>query len=193
ITAVRDATADPAQPLVQVVDPAALEVRVLLTPADAARVHAGAPVTVTAGGSGAAEALGTGEVVAVGVAVDSLSGGVEARARVTRPTRALRMGEVVRVAIEAGARTDALVVPVAALVPSTAGDGYQVFVVTRGDTARVHPVTVGVRTDQVVQILRGVLLGDTVVSVGAYGVEDGVRVAPQHVPSQNAPPQRSHP
>lgn len=179
ITAVRDATADPAQPLVQVVDPAALEVRVLLTPGDAARVRAGAPVTVSAGGAGAGEALGTGAVVAVGVAVDSVSGGVEARARVTRPTRALRIGEVVRVAIEAGARADALVVPVAALVPSTAGDGYQVFVVTRGDTARVRPVTVGVRTEQVAQIVRGVSLGDVVVSEGAYGVEDGVRVAPQ--------------
>ncbi len=193
ITAVRDATADPAQPLVQVVDPAALEVRVLLTPGDAARVHAGAPVTVTAGGGTSAEVLGTGAVVAVGAAVDSVSGGVEARARVTRPNRALRLGEVVRVAIEAGARADALVVPAAALVPSTAGDGYQVFVVTRGDTARVRPVAVGIRTDQVAQIVHGVSLGDVVVSEGAYGVEDGVRVAAQNAAAQNAAAQPAAP
>lgn len=184
--AVLDASADPAQPLVQIVDPSALEVRVLLTPGDAAHVRAGAPVTLTGGTGAGGEALGTGTVVAVAATVDSLSGGVEARARVTRAARALRLGEVVRVAVEAGSRVDALVVPAASLVPATAGDGYQLFAVGRGDTVHVRPVTVGVRTEQVAEVVRGATAGEIVVADGAYGVEDGVRVTPQGAPEHPA-------
>lgn len=188
MTASRDAMADPAQPLVQVVDPSALEVRLLLTPGDAARVRPGAPVNVTAGSAASGETLGTGTVVAVGATVDSASGGVEARARIAHPARALRLGEVVRATIQAGTRADALVVPAAALVPNTAGDGYQVFVVGRGDTVHAHPVRVGIRTDRVVQVVEGVAADDVVVAQGAYGVDDGVRVAPRTAAGAQATP-----
>lgn len=187
ITAVRDASADPTQALVQVIDPAAQELRILLTPDDAARVHAGAPLSVTSGTTAGGEALGTGTVIALAAGVDSVNGGVEARARLTRPTRPLRLGEVVRVAVEAGRHANALVVPAAALVPSTSGDGYQVFVVGRGDTVHVRPVTVGVRTEQIAEIVEGVAAGDVVVSEGAYGVEDGVRVTVQAGASAGPP------
>ena len=186
MTATRDATADPAQPLVQVVDPSALEVRLLLTPTDAARVRPGAPVSVTAGSAATGEVLGTGAVVAVGATVDSASGGVEARARIVHPQRALRLGEVVRATIQAGTRTDALVVPAAALVPNAAGDGYQVFVVGRGDTVHAHPVRLGIRTAQLAQLVEGVAADDVVVADGAYGVDDGVRVAPRTAAPQPA-------
>jgi len=64
-------------------------------------------------------------------------------------------------------------VPKASLVPI--GDGYQLFVIAH-DTAHVVAVTLGFRGDSLVQILTGLTAGDTVVTVGAYGLEDGVPV-----------------
>lgn len=176
-TAVRDAAADPTQTLVEVVDPASLEARVLLAPEDAARVPLGATVTLLSGvAGGSAVVVGTGRVIALAATVDSLTGAVAARVQVVRQARTLRVGEVVRATLETEARPNTLVVPTAALVPASLGDGYQIFVVSAGDTARARPVRVGVRTELVVEIIAGVSAGEEVVADGAYGVEDGSRV-----------------
>jgi hypothetical protein len=68
----------------------------------------------------------------------------------------------------------AVTVPVAALVP--AGDGFQVFVVDSGGIAHVRPVTIGGRTEALVEITSGLAAGERVVTRGAYGVADGARI-----------------
>ena len=73
-------------------------------------------------------------------------------------------------AVHAGAVT----VPVAALVPS--GDGFQVFVVDSGGIAHVRAVTVGARSESLAEILTGLTAGETVVTTGAYGIEDGTKI-----------------
>ena len=67
-----------------------------------------------------------------------------------------------------------MTVPIASLVP--AGDGYQLFIVAAGDTARARPVIVGRRTGAIAEIVSGVELGETVITEGAYGVEDGTPI-----------------
>lgn len=177
LTAVLDATADPSQPLVEVVDPSRLEVRLFVAPDAAAAVPRNAPVSLTdAGGA----ALGTAVVTTIAPSVDSTSGSVEVRARLTSTVRDVRAGESVTAVVRlAGSQTPVLQVPESALVPD--GDGYRVFVVTAGDTARARPVTIGRRTDQSVEIRRGLHAGETVVTDGAYGLEDGVRVTARAV------------
>jgi hypothetical protein len=66
------------------------------------------------------------------------------------------------------------VIPVTALVPD--GDGFKVFVVTAGDIARARPVSVGRRTEVSAEILSGLAGGERVVTEGAYGLEDSVKV-----------------
>lgn len=172
VTAVLDATADPAQTLVEVVDPTALQVRVMVAPADAGAVRVGAPVTFTAPGG---DSLGNGVVTTIAPSVDATSGAVEVRVRVTNAARTLRVGEALTAdVLLARPGVPKVVVPVSALVPET--DGYRVYVVDRGDTARARTVTIGRRTTQLVEIATGVAAGETVVSEGAYGVEDGVHV-----------------
>lgn len=174
-SAVLDASVDPTQPLVQVVDPHALEARILLAAGDAAQIHRDAAVTLTTG-SGEGTVVARGRVLAIAPTIDSLTGTVVVRARVEAPSRELRLGEVVGVRIEAGVQANALVVPVMALVPSSSGDGYQVFVVTAGDTARARPVTVGIRSAGFAMVTDGVSAGEVVVADGAFGVEDGSRI-----------------
>ncbi len=71
----------------------------------------------------------------------------------------------------------AITVPVAAVVP--AGDGFQVFVVDSANIAHAHRVTVGTRTQTSAEITSGLAAGERVVTDGAYGLEDGVKVVQQ--------------
>ena len=167
--AVLGAAADPTQTLVEVADPAALDLVFNVTPAEAAQIRPGDTLRVAASEGG--EALGTGRITSVGAAVDTATRAVPVRARVPRPTRPLRIGESVAGWIVAAVHPHALVIPVAALVPQ--GEGYQVFVVDSAGVAHARPVTVGARTEILAEIVQGLALGEVIVTADAYGVEDG--------------------
>ncbi len=175
--AVLGAPADPGQVLVEIADPRALDVVLTTTPADAARIKRGAAVTLSAGESDQAEPLGTGTVVDIAAAVDSVTRGVAVRVRVDRPARQVRVGETVFGSIVVGVNRRAVTVPVDALVPE--GEGYKVFVVGDSGIAHARAVTVGARSGGVAEILAGLGGGETVVTYGAYGVEDGARIVPK--------------
>jgi multidrug efflux system membrane fusion protein len=175
--AVLGAPADAGQVLVEIADPAALDVVLDLAPAEAARVSPGAKVTLTAGQAEKGEPLAEGLVAEIAGAVDSTSRSVGVRVRVGRTVRQLRVGETVAGTIILGVRPRTVTVPVAALVP--AGEGYQVFVVDEAGIARARPVTVGGRNGGRAEILAGLRGGETVVTDGAYGVQDGARISPK--------------
>jgi len=90
------------------------------------------------------------------------------------PPRALRIGESVVGRIVTGANPRAVVIPIDALVPE--GDGYRVFVVDSAGIAHARAVTVGGRNESLAEILSGVAAGETVVTTGAYGVQDSARI-----------------
>src|SRR5437879_1991968 len=156
------------------VDPTALDIVLDVSPAEAARIRPGDAVTVMSGESGGGEALGEGVVTDVAATVDSVSRAVAVRARLVRPVRPLRIGESVSGKIVTLVHPRAVTVPVAALVP--AGDGFQLFVVDSAGVAHARPVTVGGRSEALAEILTGLKAGETVVTTGAYGVEDGAKI-----------------
>ncbi len=172
--AVLGASVDAGTPLVEVADPAALDVQFTLSPAEAARVHPGAEVELVEGQTAGGSALGSGTVADIGVAVDSVSHGVPVRVRITAPARPVRIGEMVTGHITAASRSDAVMVPVAALVP--AGDDVTVFVVDSAGVAHARQVTVGGRSRTVAEIRDGLAAGERVVTEGAYGIEDSAHV-----------------
>jgi RND family efflux transporter MFP subunit len=174
MTAVLGASVDANQPLVEVADPTALDIVFNVSPSEAGRIHPDDTVAVTSGEGTGGEALGPGVVTSVAAAVDAASRAVAVRARLTRPTRALRIGESVLGRIVTGVNPKAVTVPVDALVPE--GDGFRVFVVDSAGVAHARTVTVGARSESLVEILSGVAAGEMVVTTGAYGVEDGVQI-----------------
>jgi RND family efflux transporter MFP subunit len=176
MTAVLGASVDSNQPLVEIADPSALDLLYNVTPADAARIRPGAKVTLTAGQSATGEALGVATVADVGGAVDSASRSVPIRAQAPTTRRPLRIGETVYGQIAVVTRPSAVIIPLEALVPE--GDGFKVFVVDAGGIAHARPVSVGGRTDTVAEILTGLTAGERIVTYGAYGVEDSVKIAP---------------
>lgn len=168
------ASVDITQPIVEVADLNALDIIFNVSPSDAARIAAGASVTLSAGESAKGEPLGIGNITGVGGTVDSATRSVAVRALAPPIARALRIGETIFGQIATSVHPRAIVIPVAALVPD--GDGFQVFVVTPGDIARARKVTVGRRTEASAEILDGLSAGERVVTEGAYGLEDSVKV-----------------
>jgi hypothetical protein len=51
-----------------------------------------------------------------------------------------------------------------------------VFVVDTGGIAHTRAVTVGARNASLAEILEGLTAGETVVTTGAYGIEDGTKI-----------------
>lgn len=176
MTASLGATADPAQPLVEVADQSAVDILLGTTPANAARMRPGTKVTIAAGQSASGEALGVGSVVDVGGTVDSATRSVTVRVQAPTTRRPLRIGETVFGQVAVSTHPAAVVVPNEALVP--AGDGYQVFVVDASGTAHARPVSVGGRTDKLSEITKGLAAGERIVTNGAYGVQDSAKVVP---------------
>ncbi len=146
----------------------------MLGPTEAGAVRPGAPVKISAGEKIGGEPLGAGKVASIGAAVDSASRSVAIRVSVNTPRRVLRLGETVYGEIAADTRPNAVVIPVEALVPAAAG--YKVFLVDKSGTAHEREVKIGDRTPTKVEILEGLSGGETVVTQGAFGVEDSVKV-----------------
>ncbi len=178
MSAVMGASVDASQTLVEVADPAALDIVFNVSPAEAARIQAGDSVMLSSDEGGGA--LGSATVTSVGVAVDSASRAVAVRARLRHPaaTRPLRLGESVFGRIVTGVHADAITVPLAALVPE--GDGFRVYVVDSAGIAHARRVTVGGRSETRAEIVSGLTPGETVVTTGAYGVADSVKIGTAH-------------
>jgi RND family efflux transporter MFP subunit len=169
------ASVDVNQPIIEIADLGALDIIFNVSPSDAARIAPGASVTLSAGESAKGEPLGVGHITDVAGTVDSTTRSVAVRALAPPTARALRIGETIFGQISTGVQPRAIVIPVAALVPE--GDGYKVFVVTPGNIARERKVTVGRKTETSAEILSGLTQGEQVVTEGAYGLEDSVKVA----------------
>jgi membrane fusion protein, heavy metal efflux system len=174
MSAVLGASADAGQTLVEVADPSAFDAVLSLGPAESGDVHAGAHVVLSAGEKPGGESLGTGTVASVAATVDSTARSVAIRVSLKTPRRSLKLGESVYGEIAVETRANAVVVPAEALVPE--GDAYKVFVVDKTGTATSHEVKIGGRTETKVEILEGLSGGETVVTQGAFGMEDSVKV-----------------
>jgi RND family efflux transporter MFP subunit len=181
MTAVLGSTADIAQPLVEVADPAALDILLSVTPNDAARLHRGAKVNLTAGQNATGEALGVGSVVDVGGAVDTSSRSVSVRVQAPTTRRPLRISETVSGQIAVAVHPNAIIVPLEALVPD--GEDFKVYVVDAAGTAHERKVSVGGRTDKVAEITQGLNGDERVVTYGAYGISDSAKVVPAKRPA----------
>ena len=176
MSATLGASVDPAQPLVEISDPTALDILLSVTPCEAAEVHPGAKVSLSAGQDASGEPLGVGTVSDVSRTVDSVTRSVAVRVQAPTTRRPLRIGETVNGAIAVATRPAAIVVPADALVPE--GEEFKVFVVDANGTAHERDVKIGGRSPAGVEIAEGLKAGERVVTYGAYGMQDSAKVAP---------------
>jgi cobalt-zinc-cadmium efflux system membrane fusion protein len=174
MAATMGASADPNQPLVEIADPSEVDILLSMQPVDAARVRAGSPVTLYTGQRANGDPLATGTVADVGGIVDSAARTVAVRVRADHAKRPLRIGETLVGQVVVAVRPHAITVPLESLVPE--GDGFKVFIVDSANVAHARPISLGGRTDRFAEVLNGVAAGERVVTLGAFGVEDGARI-----------------
>lgn len=158
----------------------------LLTVMDASSVIARAPVpqeqaaVVKVGNEAQAAVPGVdepvkGRVTVVSPALDPSSTTEQIWVQIPNPDGALKPGTSVRVTIVARTIPDAIVVPQAALVTDSSG-AKSVMVVGSDHKAHTRAVEIGITQDGKVQITKGLQPGETVVTTGAFGLDDGTQV-----------------
>lgn len=137
---------------------------------EAAKIRHGAAATI----SGAGGDL-NGKVTVISPAVDPNTTTVEVWVEAANPNEKLKLGETVKVSIDAGEVPDAIVVPAAALLSSEEG-GEKVMIAGADSLAHERKVEVGVRAGDEVQILKGVNAGEQVITEGALGLDDKAKI-----------------
>jgi multidrug efflux pump subunit AcrA (membrane-fusion protein) len=116
-----------------------------------------------------------GKVTVVSPAVDPNSTTVEVWVEADNPGERLKPGATVRVSILAEKIANAIVIPIVALLPSDEG-GVQVMVVGADSAAHEKKVDLGVREPDKVQVVKGLDVGEKVITGGGVGLDDGAKV-----------------
>ncbi|MEO8945266.1 MAG: efflux RND transporter periplasmic adaptor subunit [Gemmatimonadaceae bacterium] len=187
MTATIGASVDPALPLIEIADPSALDALLSVSPSDAGRIEPGDRATLTAGMRATGEPLGSGAVSDIAAIIDSVSRAVAVRVRISSIVRQPRIGETVFGTIVTRTRHNAIVIPSEALVPDSGG--FRVFVVDSAGIAHARSVTTGANTGGGVEIVKGLVAGDRIVTYGAYGVSDSAKIQTSASEQPRAAPQ----
>ena len=159
--------------LAQVVSPDTLDLAVPVPAPELGRLRTGLAVEVVQDGDTAAA---RGWLAALAPGVDTATNAGEAVIRVPNRSARLHPGASATARIRLGVRTGVLVAPDSALVLE--GDSTVVFVVGPDSVAHARSVTRGLRADGRTEVLGDLRPGDRVVTTGAFGLEDGMRVVP---------------
>lgn len=164
-------------PIVELGDPAAMDVTTQLLSSDAVQVHPGAPATIEGWGGPDALAASVSRVEASAFTKVSALGVEEQRVEVIawieHPPPALGDRYRVRVRIVTWEAPDVLKVAVSALARD--GAGWYVYVVRDG-RARRQSVSLGHRNEHEAEVRAGLTQGDVVVQYPSDRIADGVRV-----------------
>ncbi|MBX6360882.1 MAG: efflux RND transporter periplasmic adaptor subunit [Acidobacterium ailaaui] len=165
-------TAAAGAPLLTVMDTSALLAKLHISQLLAQQLKVGDPAVVTVPGM---EETVPAKVSLVSPALDPGSTTIEIWVRAENKDGALKVGTPVHVAIQTKAVSNAVKVPISALL--TAQDGStSVMVMGPDGVAHKRQVQTGIRDEKEVQIMSGVTPADMVITEGAYSLDDGTRV-----------------
>jgi len=161
-------------PLVEVIDVDTLDLHVAVPAGRLAGVHAGQPVSVVQEGDTEPHPA---KIWAVAPGVDSLTNAGEVVVRVPNPGGQLLAGAGATARILIGVEPQALLVPDSAVV--LAGDSSAVFVLGRDSIVHQRVVVPGVHQGGRVAVRGPLTPGERVVTTGAFGLQNGMRVVPR--------------
>lgn len=131
--------------------------------------------------------MAAGRLVLMDNQIDAASASLRLKARFDNPAERLWPGQSVDVRMVLGMRSNALVIPEAAV--QRGAEGLYVYVVQDDDRVRVQPVRVLEPQDGLVVLLDGLEPGERVVVDGQYRLRPGTRVMP--APGGEAAPGRA--
>ena len=156
----------------EIVDLSRLVVTANVPGDEAARLKAGQPAELFM--DSADKPVATGTVSFVSPQVDPKTGAALVRVALSKDA-GLRPGQFVRTRIVSEERGARLAVPRESIV--TDGEGHSVIAIVEADKATQKPVKIGVRDGGLVEVEgEGLKEGDTVVTIGAYGLPQQTKV-----------------
>jgi RND family efflux transporter MFP subunit len=144
-----------------------------LAQTQAQQLSVGASATVVVAGVSDAVAA---KVSLISPALDPGSTTVEVWLRVENPQGILKAGTPVHATITGRTASHALVIPAEAVQTGPEGASKSVMIITPQGTAAKRAVTLGIQTPASVQILSGLSTSDTIITTGAYGLDEGTKV-----------------
>jgi multidrug efflux system membrane fusion protein len=130
--------------------------------------------------------LATGKFLTLDNQVDVSTGTVLAKARFDNQAGTLFPNQFVNVSVQVTTLRDAVTVPISAIRHGAPGDF--VFVAQPDRTVKLTPVKTGPDTDDKISVLSGLAAGETVVTEGADGLEDGSAIRLPQAPANAAAP-----
>ncbi len=133
----------------------------------AAQANRSQMVNIISSGSGDTASA---EIYAIDPGISRSSRSLQIRAIMNKEHPAFIPGDFVQVLFEVGKKTDALMIPAECIIPEL--NEQAVFVVRNGKAVR-QVVETGIRTEDKVEILKGLAPGDTVLTTGLMEVRDG--------------------
>jgi RND family efflux transporter MFP subunit len=160
-------------PLITVMDTSALIAKLHIAQMQAQQLEIGAPATLTV--PGIAQPVPA-KVSLISPALDPGSTTVEVWLRVENAKGVLKAGTPVHASIQGHTLPNALTVPAEAIQSSPDGSSKFVLVIAPDSTAHKKTVTLGIQNADEVQILSGLAPSDTVISTGAYGLDENTKV-----------------
>ena len=156
--------------LFSIVDLSHIVARANIPVHEASLISVGRPATISNGPNQL-----TGKVTVVSPAVDPNTTTVQVWVEAPNPGERLKLGSTVQISIDAGEVPNATVVPASALLSSDEG-GEKVMVAGPDGLAHNHPVKIGIRSGDDLQILSGVNPGEQVITQGALGLDDKAKI-----------------
>lgn len=159
----------PTTPLITLQDVSRIKVDFPLPERYAGEVKSGQKFTFSVAGNGQ---VFEGEVTVLEPAIDAASRSLLVRGLCSAP-KGLLPGGFAEVTLTLDGLTNGFMVPSQAIVPSARGQG--IYLIEDG-RAKLQSVAIGIRTDDQVQILRGVKDGDAVATTNLLRIRPGLEV-----------------
>jgi multidrug efflux pump subunit AcrA (membrane-fusion protein) len=166
-------TAAAGNPVITVMDTSALLAKLHLSQTQAQQLKMGAPAGINVRGL---DNPLPAKVSLISPALDPGSTTVEVWLRVQNAKGTLKAGTPVHTTITGRTASNALIIPMEAVQTEPDGVSKFLMVVKPDGTAAKRPVTLGIRTTESAQVLSGITPADTVITTGAYGLDEGTKV-----------------
>jgi multidrug efflux pump subunit AcrA (membrane-fusion protein) len=166
-------TASAGNPVATVMDTSALLAKLHLSQLQSQQLSLGAPATITI--PGLTDPVPA-RVSLISPALDPGSTTVEVWLRLENRKGTFKAGTPVHTTITGRTASNTLIIPTEAVQTEPDGVSKFVMVVKPDGTAAKRPVTLGIRTTESAQVLSGLTPADTVITTGAYGLDEGTKV-----------------
>ncbi|WP_353062199.1 efflux RND transporter periplasmic adaptor subunit [Tunturibacter psychrotolerans] len=166
-------TAAAGTPVITIMDTSALLAKLHISQMQSQQLTQGALAEVTIPGVSDPVAA---KVSLISPALDPGSTTVEVWIRVENPKNLFKAGTAAHAVITGRTVSKALLIPSEAVQTAADGTTKSVMVIVADGSARKHTVVLGIQTPETVQVLSGITTADTVITTGAYGLDDGTKV-----------------